>query len=59
MSNVKRFLGAVPLLVLWLLVSIFVWGFVFTRITDAPPAAASSKTSSGERPAQNSEEITG
>ena len=38
MSNVKRFLGAVPLLVLWLLVSIFVWGFVFTRITDAPPA---------------------
>lgn len=34
MKKVKRFLALLPALILWLMFSILLWGFVFTRITD-------------------------
>ena len=33
----KRVLSRVPLYLLWLLLSVMFWGWVFTRLTDAPP----------------------
>jgi len=34
MKTIRRLLSIVPLLVLWLMLSIFLWGFVFNLITD-------------------------
>ena len=34
MNSVKRFFNQVPLLILWLMLCVILWGFVFTRITD-------------------------
>ena len=34
MSNFRRFTRLIPLLILWLMASVLIWGFVFTRITD-------------------------
>lgn len=38
MNKLRRFFSLIPALVLWLMVSTLVWGFVFTRITDTDPA---------------------
>ncbi len=38
MKMIKKLITLIPLLILWLLLSIFLWGFVFNLITDAPPA---------------------
>ena len=38
MGKFRRFLSLIPALVLWLMLSVLVWGFVFTRITDTAPA---------------------
>lgn len=38
MRNIKRFFSLIPALVLWLMLSVLVWGFVFTRITDTDAA---------------------
>ena len=38
MSKLRRFLSLIPALMLWLMLSVLVWGFVFTRITDTDPA---------------------
>ena len=38
MSRMKRFFGQVPLLILWLMFSLLLWGSVFVRITDTAPA---------------------
>ncbi len=38
MNKIRRFFSLVPVLVLWLMLSVLVWGFVFTRITDTDPA---------------------
>lgn len=38
MKTVRKILSLIPLLVLWLMFSIFLWGFVFNLITDAPAA---------------------
>lgn len=37
MKTVKRVLSLVPLLLLWLVLCVLVWGTVFTRITDTKP----------------------
>ena len=37
MKTVKRVLSLVPLLLLWLVLCVLVWGTVFTRITDTAP----------------------
>ena len=37
MKTVKRVLSLTPLLLLWLVLCVLVWGFVFTRITDTAP----------------------
>ena len=37
MRNIKRFLSLVPALTLWLMFSVLLWGFVFSRITDTVP----------------------
>lgn len=37
MKKLKQFFDLVPLLLLWLMLSVFLWGFVFTRLTDAAP----------------------
>ena len=34
MKTIRRLLSTVPLLLLWLMLSIFLWGFVFSLITD-------------------------
>ena len=34
MSSFRRFTRLIPLLILWLMASALIWGFVFTRITD-------------------------
>ncbi len=36
MKKYRRFWNLFPMLMLWLVVSVIGWGFVFTRITDAP-----------------------
>lgn len=38
MSKIRRFFSLLPALVIWLMLSVLVWGFVFTRITDTDPA---------------------
>lgn len=38
MNKIRRFFSLVPALILWLMLSVLVWGFVFTRITDTDPA---------------------
>jgi len=38
MKTIKRIFSFVPPFVLWLMLCVLVWGFVFTRITDAAPA---------------------
>ena len=37
MRTVKRIFSLIPLLLLWLMLCVLVWGFVFTRITDTAP----------------------
>ncbi len=37
MRSVRKFFSLVPALVLWLVLSVLIWGFVFTRITDTDP----------------------
>ena len=37
MRYIKKAFTLIPLLILWLMFSIFLWGFVFNLITDAPP----------------------
>ncbi len=37
MKKIKRFAALIPALVLWLMFSVLLWGFVFTRITDTSP----------------------
>ncbi len=36
MKTFRKIISLVPLLILWLMLSIFLWGFVFNLITDAP-----------------------
>ena len=38
MSNLRRILQQIPLLIIWLMASALLWGFVFTRITDTDAA---------------------
>ncbi|MBR5110745.1 MAG: hypothetical protein IK099_11155 [Clostridia bacterium] len=38
MGKIKAFFSLIPALILWLMLSALVWGFVFTRITDTDPA---------------------
>lgn len=38
MKKGKRFFDLLPAMLMWLVLSILVWGFVFARITDAPAA---------------------
>lgn len=38
MKTIRKAITLIPLLILWLMLSIFLWGFVFNLITDAPPA---------------------
>ena len=38
MKTIRRLISLIPLLILWLMVSIILWGFVFNLITDAPPS---------------------
>ena len=38
MSKIRRILCQIPLLIIWLMASGLIWGFVFTRITDTDPA---------------------
>ena len=38
MKTVKKILSLIPALVLWLMISLFLWGFVFNQITDTDPA---------------------
>ena len=33
----KRFLSQIPMYILWLLLSVMIWGWIFTRLTDAAP----------------------
>ena len=36
MKTIWQVMKLIPLLILWLMFSIFLWGFVFNLITDAP-----------------------
>ena len=36
MKTIRKVITLIPLLILWLMFSIFLWGFVFNLITDAP-----------------------
>ncbi len=38
MKTIWKVMKLIPLLILWLMLSIFLWGFVFNLITDVPPA---------------------
>ncbi len=38
MSKIRKFFSLIPALILWLMLSVLVWGFVFTRITDTDAA---------------------
>lgn len=38
MKKLKPFFDLVPAMLLWLMVSIFLWGFVFSALTDIPAA---------------------
>lgn len=37
MRRFKRFTGLIPLLILWLMGSVLLWGWIFTRLTDTVP----------------------
>lgn len=37
MEKLKRFWNLVPALILWLMLSIFLWGWIFTFLTDTAP----------------------
>lgn len=37
MKRIKPFFSLIPALILWLMFSVLLWGFVFTRITDTVP----------------------
>lgn len=38
MKKLKPFFDLVPAMLMWLVLSIFLWGFVFSALTDIPPA---------------------
>ena len=38
MKTFKRFISQILLLILWLMLSVLLWGFVFSRITETTPA---------------------
>ena len=38
MNKLRSFISLIPALILWLFLSVLVWGFVFTRITDTDAA---------------------
>ena len=38
MKTIRKALSLIPPMVLWLMLSIFLWGFVFNLLTDAPNA---------------------
>lgn len=38
MKKFKPFFDLVPAMLMWLMLSIFLWGFVFSALTDIPPA---------------------
>ncbi|MBE5803551.1 MAG: hypothetical protein E7316_03465 [Clostridiales bacterium] len=38
MRKIKRFFDVVPAMLMWLMLSIFLWGFVFNILTDVPAA---------------------
>ena len=38
MKKLKRFFDLVPALILWLMLSVFLWGWIFTFLTDTKPA---------------------
>ena len=38
MKTIRKVIALIPLLILWMMLSILLWGFVFNLITDAPPA---------------------
>ena len=38
MKTFRKVITLIPLLILWLMLSIFLWGFVFNLLTDAPNA---------------------
>ena len=50
MKTFRRIVSLVPLLVLWLMFSIILWGFVFNLITDAPPAQKIALYADAETP---------
>lgn len=37
MKHLKRFFDLVPALILWLMLSVFLWGWIFTFLTDTKP----------------------
>ena len=37
MKKIKKVFSLLPMLIIWLMISVFLWGFVFTRITDTDP----------------------
>lgn len=37
MKKLKRFFDLVPALILWLMLSVFLWGWIFTFLTDTKP----------------------
>lgn len=38
MSKIRKLFSLIPALIIWLMLSVLVWGFVFTRITDTDTA---------------------
>ncbi len=38
MRKLRRFAAQIPLLVIWLIVSVFLWSWIFTFLTDTDPA---------------------
>lgn len=37
MRRIRQFFDLAPAMILWLMLSVFLWGFVFNILTDAPP----------------------
>lgn len=50
MRTFKKILSLLPLLILWAMLSIFLWGFVFSHITDTDPAHKITLCVDGEVP---------
>ncbi len=50
MRTIKKILSLVPLLILWAMLSIFLWGFVFSHITDTDAAHKITLCVDGEAP---------